>query len=235
MPSSIDALLIIIFAVVPGLPGEKLYRDILGIDQRESNWDRVTRVITISLVGFALYASIGWVFNLPVYNYPEPFPDDLARSLYVRSTALAFVGHASAAFLVGVGAGFSVRLLNRSLASTAARDTWPHFLRIDAAGHYVLATLKNTECFRGILYMADASVEAEERDIVLQDPALFELTKGTYEPLPYKHIFLPGRMISTIATLYDPAIDSRSDEEEALFLHATYFGSEEDEKGVRNG
>jgi hypothetical protein len=54
LPNSVVALLIAAFAILPGVPGERLYTMLVGWDWREDKWWRTLRLLAFSLVGLSI-------------------------------------------------------------------------------------------------------------------------------------------------------------------------------------
>lgn len=59
MPTTLSSLLIIVFALIPGLPGRTIYRILLGRDWREDAWDKGLQFVAFSVFGLALYSVVG--------------------------------------------------------------------------------------------------------------------------------------------------------------------------------
>lgn len=53
LPNSVSALLIAAFAILPGVPGERIYTMIVGWDWREDKWWRTLRLLAFSLAGLS--------------------------------------------------------------------------------------------------------------------------------------------------------------------------------------
>ncbi len=206
MPSSVNALLIVIFSIVPGFPGEKIYQHIVGLELREKDWQRITRMIAFSLGGIALYTIGNWILGQPLPSYS--FTTDIYQQKAWLSTSGTLVGHTLCATLVGGIAAYISRSLNRLLPSTCNDDAWHEFVRSSTQNHWIIVSLRNGDRYLGMLKRANTPINRDERDIVLEEPA--KLDQGRYIGLPYQHMFLPGAMISAVATLYDPEIDRRT-------------------------
>ena len=72
MPTTLTALLILLFAIVPGMFGEMVYRIIAGTDWRETQWSKVARIIGISIAGLVLYIVLASLTGLPTPQYLFP-------------------------------------------------------------------------------------------------------------------------------------------------------------------
>lgn len=72
MSLTLTGLLVLIFAVLPGVPGEKIYQVLVGADWREDNWRRIIRLLTFSLFGLVLYAVVAPFLGAPLPSYLSP-------------------------------------------------------------------------------------------------------------------------------------------------------------------
>ena len=63
----------------------------------------------------------------------------------------------------------------------------------------IVALIKTDEVYAGKLLAADVSVHQDERDIVLGEPAL--RTGDNYKALNYSTLFIPGRLVSSVAVV----------------------------------
>jgi hypothetical protein len=148
-PSTIETLLIVLFAVLPGYVGDSVYTRVAGVDWRESPWRTVLRMLVISVAGAYLYALVAGAINavtglalpLPVYALPVVFADPrvLADEGVIR-TGGALLGHISASVLVALGAPWAMRGLPRSGTWPSA---WDAMVREYVRGRWVMVELKN--------------------------------------------------------------------------------------------
>lgn len=237
MPTSLTALLVIVFALVPGVPGEKLYRSIVGADWREQQWHRVVRIIALSVIGIALYAFIQKVSGLPLpfYNYSALADSAQVNAELARTTALALGGHLAGTIMIGGIGGFIVRKLNLLARLPVYPDAWDEFVKSHVGGHWVVVRLENEEAYAGILKRADTSVKESERDIILAEPAMFSRERNNYIPLSYQYLFLPGSLVSSIAVVYDNVIDSRLSSVDGTLFPDKPDGAQETNEESRNG
>ena len=72
LPDRVAAVLIAAFAILPGVPGERLYTMLVGGDWREDKWWRTLRLLAFSLVGLAAYAIIAHLIRTPSPTYISP-------------------------------------------------------------------------------------------------------------------------------------------------------------------
>src|SRR3989339_700922 len=65
MQYSIVSILILIFIIMPGIIGDKIYRTIIGIDWREKEIQIIIRLLCFSIFGLMLYYIFSVFFKLP--------------------------------------------------------------------------------------------------------------------------------------------------------------------------
>jgi hypothetical protein len=76
-------------------------------------------------------------------------------------------------------------------------------------GHWVTVGLNNGDVYGGYIDMADVSVAASERDMILREPALYDRDAKRYRTLEYLSLFLLGSTIASVAVVTDSAADKR--------------------------
>jgi hypothetical protein len=208
LPGSAAALLIAL-AILPGVAGEKAYRLLVGVDWREDKWQRTLRLLAFSVIGLATYAAIATGTRLPPPSYVLPSelarPNDAAIGLY----ALAYLGHVAGAALVGIAAALTSRGIARLVSRTAYSSAWDHFVNACVRQHWVTVGLQNGDVYLGFIDIADVSVAAGERDVILREPALYDATTSRYRALEYQSMFLPGTLICSIGVISDTKLDKR--------------------------
>jgi hypothetical protein len=209
LPTSVAALLIAIFAVLPGVPGEKAYRSLVGVDWREDKWQRTLRLLTFSIIGLALYVAVAQVLHGPAPAYVTPSVLQSLNASQIGGVAVAFLGHVVASAAVGVLAAFSSRMLARLVSRTAYSSAWDHFVNACVKLHWVTIGLSNGEVYLGYIDVADMSVAATERDIILREPARYDVATGQYRAMEYQSMFLPGPLVCSVAVISDVSIDKR--------------------------
>ena len=208
MPTTLAALLVIVFAIVPGVPGETFFSIIVGANWREEQWRRIVRVISISLAGLVVYILFASLVGLPMPSYilPSQFSADAFTTSVLPTMAGAYVGHLTGAMVCGILSAYVVRKVARL---STYPDTWDDFVRKFVPDHWVIVELVNGSVYAGILKKADISVRQSERDIVLVEPALYSEETDIFTSLDYQYLFLPAALISSIAVYYDSALDTR--------------------------
>lgn len=103
----------------------------------------------------------------------------------------------------GLFLSIAVRKVRPYMPKAAMQESWDRFVREDAANRWVIVGLEGGGAYAGMLRSADVSVNQDERDIVLAEPAIFD--KGAYQALNYSMLFLPARLVSSVATVPNTA------------------------------
>ncbi len=211
MPTTFISLLIFIFALLPGIPAHSIYSNFAGYDWREKDWERIASVLIFSVLGFVLYALISSAMNLPIptYVYPSTFSTDALSNISLPNLSVAYLGHcvlsAVTAFLVGMTAQYVAKWY----PSKVYPSSWDIFIRKHVPSHWVVVTLTDDRSYLGILSCVESSVAASERDVIIEEPAELNQKTRNFEFIPYKSLFLPSSLVSTIAVLHDPDLDDR--------------------------
>lgn len=200
MPSTVSGLLVILFAVLPGVPGNNLYQRFVGSDRKEEQWSTIIRIIGFSVGGLILYILLGYFINapLPIYISPSTFTNFNVDRNILLNMSLAFSGHVIGSILISFIIARIVLWLNRLTRTTSIPDTWDKFANECVANHWIVVSLIDGKALAGVLERADVSVEAGERDIILKEPAEYRKDIENYVALNYQHLFIPGSLISTI-------------------------------------
>lgn len=97
----------------------------------------------------------------------------------------------------------------RFASATAFASAWDHFVHSCIKGHWVVIGLTNGESYSGYVDVADVSVSAGERDLILREPAMFDSEKSEYRASKYQSLFIPGSLVASIAVVHDPIQDKR--------------------------
>ncbi|HEV3073211.1 MAG TPA: DUF6338 family protein, partial [Thermoanaerobaculia bacterium] len=206
LSSTLAGILLLVFAVLPGVPGERLYRTFVGSDWREDQWKKTLHLLTFSVFGLALYAGIAPLLHAPFPTYLSPVLLEQAAKDEVsfRRMLLALLGHFAGSSVAGVISGVSMRSVARVMSASAYYSAWDHFVRHCAKKHWVVVTLQNGETYSGFIETADISVAGSERDLILREPASYDQERDEYRASKYQSLFLPGSSLSSIATVYEP-------------------------------
>ncbi len=211
MSLTLAGLLVLIFAVLPGVPGEKLYQISVGSDWREDHWQRILRLLVFSLFGLVLYAVVAPFLGTPSPAYLSPTSLEKAASdpATLNLLFLALLGHFGGAAVAGLLSGLFIRATARLTSATAFVCAWDHFVHSCVKGHWVVVGLTNGESYSGYVDVADVSVSAEQRDLILREPAEFDSEKSEYIASKYQSLFIPGNLVASVAVVHDPAQDKR--------------------------
>lgn len=208
MPDTITSVLILAFAVLPGVPGDKIYKLLVGYDWREDQWHRALRLLGFSVFGLALYSTVAALTTLPAAAYLNPGAlESAARTGNYSNLLGALLGHFIAAALAGLGAALAVRIVGRRSRFSVFHGSWDHFVFQCVPQYWIILGLRNGEIFRGILEAADTSVGPGERDIVLQQPAWYNPDSQQYEEAGYHHLFIPGELVASVGVLHESRVD----------------------------
>lgn len=209
IPSSIAALIVAVFAILPGLPGEKVHQLLVGMDWREDKWQRTLRILFFSVVGLALYATLAPVLGSPPPTYILPQTLQAVDASGMIKLCGAFIGHVLAAAAVGLLAGVFTRLLALFISRSAYSSAWDHFVNSCVKQHWVVVGLETGNVYLGYIDVADVSVAGLERDIILREPAAYDDQLQRYRATQYQSLFLPGSIVSSVGVVSDARIDTR--------------------------
>lgn len=202
------ALLAVAVGLVPGMPGENLYRLVAGSNRREDNFGKAIRIIGFSVAGLVITILIFRVLGLQFFNsLSQGVSSKTLPSRALDYAAILLVAQTLASTVAGAACGFLVRILSRWSAITLYSDTWDRFVTEFVPGHWVTVALRDGSVYAGILAKADISGPSEDRDLILSEPAV--LTGGTYRSLNYQHLFLPGESLASLAVVHEPETDPR--------------------------
>ena len=211
MPDTIVGLLIIVIAIFPGLIGDKIYRVLVGVDWREKEWQGVLRLIGFSVVGVTLYALVSDFFNWspPVHILPSTYEKISSQASFLPSIFIPYSGHLLGGGIAGLLGAWGAKLLARFSSSSAFPCAWDQFVRSYVPNHWVVIGLESGEIYAGKLKIADIAASSEERDLVLEEPALYNTESGQYISTPYQYMFIKSRALYSIAAVSEPTIDKR--------------------------
>lgn len=144
MPTTVTALAIIVFAIVPGVLGETVYRLVVGNDWRQSEWERVVRIVTLS-VGGLVFTSLILLMprQLPL---PTTFsaisledPGDIRRLMRL-ATGVYIIHFVSSSALGGLVA-LATRYVSEKTSMSTYPDSWDVFAKRYVVKHWVAVTL----------------------------------------------------------------------------------------------
>lgn len=206
MLKSVIGIVLLAIAMAPGVPGELFYSNLTGRDWRENRLYHVTRVVLISIIGLVLYILVancfGWSF--PLYVMPSTFNEGLTKQA-TAVMATAYLGHLVSASGVGVLSGLGYRRWISATGGTIEPFAWDDLLNEHVEGRWVVVDLIGDRAYAGIIETGDDYVPADQRDILLKEPALYrdgESGEGYYT-LEYQHLYLPANLIESVAVVHE--------------------------------
>jgi hypothetical protein len=82
-------------------------------------------------------------------------------------------------------------------------------VRSHVPNHWVVIGLNSGEIYAGKLKVADIAASTEERDLVLEEPALYNTESGQYISTSYQYMFIKSKTLYSIAAVNEPATDQR--------------------------
>jgi hypothetical protein len=214
MLQSVIGLVILAIAMTPGVPGEVFYSKITGRDWRKNRLYHITRVVLISILGLVVYTliahSLGWSF--PLYVMPSSFQRELTEST-VATMALAYLGHLTCASAIGGLCGVIYKKLTEVAGGTIEPFAWDDLTNTHVQGRWVVVDLVGDKAYAGIIETADDYVPADQRDVLLKEPALYrDGEKGEgYYTMEYQHLFLSASLIESVAVVHEEGDDRISD------------------------
>ena len=158
-----------------------------------------------------MYSSCTTFLSLPepIYIFPSTFKPDTLESINISKISIAYLGHWITSAIIGLLIGLLIQFIASISPSSVYPSSWDVFLRNHISNHWVVVSLTNGESYSGIFSCSDLSVGTEERDVIIEEPALFIESENNYKSLPYKSLFLPSSLITSIAVLHDPELDKR--------------------------
>lgn len=212
MPTTISALIIIIVAIFPGLLGNIAYRMIIGVDWRAKEFQVIIRLIGFSIIGAVLYSIAADMVSFlppPLHLMPGSYesltenPENLNKIIY------PYIGHLAGGFIAGVLAALGMHLVAKFSPATAYPSAWDGFIREQVPEHWVIIGLKSGDVYAGKIKSVDLSVSKGERDVVLEEPCLYEQKTGNYRALGHQYMFIPSENLYSLAVIHNPMIDER--------------------------
>lgn len=231
---SIGAMLVLVLALLPGVPGDRLMGSVVGRSWLEKDWQYVIRVLsysTLGLIGYALLAS--WRdWPPPIHVLPATFggtglsPADLPRVGY------GYLGHLVVSTLVGAASGLVQLGVKAWMPNVFVRhrDAWDEFVRFCAPGRWVVATLRDGRVYVGMLEQADTSRGPQHRDLLIQEPALWEEDVGNYRATGELYLYVGGEQITSLSAITDPDRDARVTESGKLIFEGEKVDEQQKEQ-----
>lgn len=208
-----DNILTVILVLMPGIPGDWIYRLMVGSGWRDSTFDRVTRVLFLSVLGFSIYSFAAERSCLPAPTH--------ALGLGVGSSHLdvaagfigwGWIGHLVTTAVLGISSALLIRSVSSVLPVTYA-DSWDEFVKSHVPEHWVEVRTGDGSLLVGVVAFAATGVRPAERDVILADPYIRD-ADGALIRMGYDHVFLPADVIESIVTItQDP--EARKEDDDA--------------------
>lgn len=229
MPNTIVSLLIFILAILPGIPGDRIFTRFSGSDWRLKDWEVIARILIFSVLGLVVYSALTNVLSVPepVYIFPSTFSQESLENINLSTLSVAYLGHWLASGTLGLLLGLAVQFVGSRTPSTIYPSSWDVFLRNHVPSHWVVVSLTNDEVYAGVFSSADLSVGAAERDVILEEPAIYVSEEDNYKSLQYQSLFIPASLVSSIAVIYEPSLDQRITEVGAYLFKGKEHGKDQ--------
>ncbi len=215
MVGTINGLLILAIALIPGVPGETIFSEQTGLDWREDQLRRVIRTVVISIAGLIAYVLLDDFLqyarcDLPNPKYINPYylSSGFSRSV-LSEMAWSYTGHVILSTLIGWGAAVATVKRSENSDSPLYPAAWDDLIRTHVPGRWVLVGLTNGDRYKGVIETADTGVPSNDRDISLADPVLFDEDAGGYVETGNQYLFLPAALISSVSVLRNPEVTKR--------------------------
>ena len=211
MPTTAASLVVLVVGVFPGLLGDRIFRSIVGIDWREPEWRAILRILGFSVIGLALYTILAKVVGLPapLHAFPSTYEAIQPNVNSAAEIAFPFFGHLVGGAISGSLGAIGANLLARFYSTSAYPSAWDDFVRTYTPDHWVVVSLDNGEVYAGKLKNADVAVAGGDRDLVLEEPALYNATTMKYVSSAYQYMFIRAETLYSISAVYEPALDTR--------------------------
>jgi Family of unknown function (DUF6338) len=202
MPVDLTALLIVIIAIFPGSIGNKIYKNSVGTDWQEKEYQTILRISGFSVVGVMLYSLIGNVFGWtsPTHLFPSTYTN-ITPNNFISTIVYPYIGHLVFGSIAGLFGVFGAKSLAYFSKSSAHPGCWDDFIRRYVMDHWVIVSLKSGEVYAGKIKNADISTSRKERDIILEEPCQFDKTTKKYTAINYQHMFFPAEILYSIAVV----------------------------------
>lgn len=210
IPTTTGAV-IVLLAILPGFVGDYIYRSFTRVDWREKDWRSVLRLLGFSVVGAALYSLVAELFHwpAPIHLIPASYTTLDPSGATLNRLFIVYIGHLMGGAVAGGLLVLGEVIRKKIPQASAHSNAWDDFTGEYALSHWVVVGLQNRSIYAGILESVDDSVAAEERDLVLREPALYDPESQQYESSNFQHLFIAANTVYSIATIYDPKIDKR--------------------------
>lgn len=210
MIDSLQALIIVVFVLVPGYVCDRTYRKIVG----ERTVDSAVQVMTwlaLSLVTGGIYGLL-WaglaeypeLLTLPRLEYANlaalQTKEDAPAPILPMTWFIALLGHASVAVACGAAAGGLAARFGLPGFGYRFRNTWDHVLSSFAKERHVLIERTDGRVVTGWLRVAMRLKDPPDRDILIEDPVPFT-GHDLNTPDDAAYLYLPASEVRSIIFL----------------------------------
>ncbi len=208
VPTTLAAVLVTVFAIIPGAIGTYIYAAINGLHWRQAPATTAIRYLSFSVLGLFAYVLVAEWRGWPpaAHVIPATFSDDTFTAATLSGLVAPYLGHLVGAAVMGALAVVGVRVLSRFTRATVRPASWDSFISESVPKHWVVVTLTSSDVFVGQIEVADVNVAPEERDLVLTAVGTLD-DAGAYVPTAFHAMFLPAELVQNIATLRRPSDD----------------------------
>jgi hypothetical protein len=215
MPSSAQSLLIALFVFVPGVLGERTYRQVIGEPRRELGylffvWLAVSVVaLLVYTLGVALSEQVSWIPDLPRPGYfssawmenRDYVAPGSATGIDTGAWYQGLVGHVLVAITIGALAGFAARRWPVLGVNFQYASTWDHAMSTLPHGRFVLVELASGVVYHASIYIVNRLDESNDRDLVLREPRVYDRATGRLSADSTMFLYVPGSEVRRIAFL----------------------------------
>lgn len=211
MINTISSLIIAIFALLPGIPGNEIYKIIVGFDRRDTSVFWILRLLLFSVLGIVIYVLLALLFNwwMPIYIIPSQVTSAFNDPSMMPKIFIPYLGHILCSAAIGIIMAQFKIFITKFTPFAIYPEPWDTFIRENVKNHWVIVKLKNDITYAGVLCEADISATQDERDLILEEPCIFVEERNNYKALAYQSIFIKGLFVEYIAVVHDPDKDKK--------------------------
>ena len=207
MPTSIASVTVLVLAIVPGMLGVYVFTTVNGTDWRHRDWQVAIRALAFSAFGLLLYSLLALSLDLipPLHVIPSSYQSHGLEASTVGGLLLPFAGHTLCSGVIGAVAALLDRWVAKISRASPHPCAWDDYVGTRLAGRWVVVTLNSGDVYAGYVALADVGVRAEERDIILTEPAKFDEESRRYLVTAYRDLFVRAELVQSIATVALPS------------------------------
>lgn len=203
--TTITGILIAVVAVLPGMLGDALFSHITGRSWLEKDLLHYARILGFSVAGLVGYGALSGIFSFlphPIHVLPGTFSVENLVPAGFPILSVGYIGHGALSAVAGLVLGIGLRAIRSYFPlSISQEDTWDKFVKTYAASRWVVVRLDSGDTYAGMLQQADVARGPDFRDIVLEEPAVFDEQTKSYIATSYKFIYIRGDQLLFISAL----------------------------------